>query len=96
MKFDHPEYEASFELSDKWTVREALAYDSETEASPHGTYIRLWDAVRAVIDPEKWHCEVPLDLSLDDAPDEKTLDIIKWAGLAGYSARQAMNADEKN
>ena len=96
MKFDHPDYEDSFELSDSWTTRTILDYDSEVEASPQGLYIRLWNAVRAVLDPEKWHSEISLDMSLDEVNDAKTLDIIKWAGLAGYSARQSMNADEKN
>jgi len=97
MKFDHPEHEASFELSDDWTVRTVLDYDSEIESRiGRSMYVRLWDAVRAVLDPEKWDSDVSLELSLDDVKDKKTLDIIKWAGLAGFSARKTQDADRKN
>lgn len=102
MRFDHPEYHTKkekcwFELSDKWTVREVLDYDSDIDYSVgKSIYIRLWNAVRAVLNPDDWHCEVPFAVSLDKKLDKKTLAIIKWACLAGWSARQAMNVDEKN
>lgn len=102
MRFDHPEYhtkktECWFELSDNWTVREALDYDSVIDSSlGAGVYIRLWNAVRAVLKPEDWNCDVSLEASLDDVHDKKSLEIIKWAGLAGFSARASMDVDEKN
>ena len=97
MKFDHPDYEASFELSDKWTVREVLDYDSVIDSSlGAGIYVRLWGAIRAVMQPDDWDCDISLEMSLDDVGDKKSLEIIKWAGLAGYSARASMDFDEKN
>ena len=100
MKFDHPVHKkASFELPDKWSVRLVLNYDSNLELGAslsQSLYVRLWNALRAVIIPEEWHCGVPLEVSLDDVHDAKTLDIIKWACLAGHSARRSMDADEKN
>ena len=97
MKFDHPDYKASFSLADDWTVRTVLDYDSEIETrTGRNMYVRLWDALKAVIQPDDWHCDVPLEIGLDEAQDKKTLDIIKWAGLAGFSARKVMDADRKN
>ena len=98
MKFDHPDYGASFELSDNWTVREVLDYDSVIDSSlGDGIYVRLWNAVRIVMQPDDWHCDsVSLELSLDDAHNKESLEIVKWAGLAGFSARSSMDVDEKN
>lgn len=102
MRFDHPEYhtkkkECFFELPDNWTVRTVLDYDAAiVPVFDTGLYVRLWNAVKAVIDPEKWHCEVSLELSLDEVGDKKTIEIIQWAGLAGFSARRKMDADRKN
>jgi hypothetical protein len=102
MRFDHPEYhtkksECWFELSDSWTVRTVLDYDAAiVPVFDNGLYVRLWNALSAVVDPEKWHCEVPLDLSLDEVHDKKTIEIIQWASLAGFSARRSMDADRKN
>lgn len=101
MKFDHPDHKGySFELPDKWSVRLALDYDSEIELGlslSQSYYVRLWNALLAVIDEGEWHCkDVPLDVDLDKKQNKKTLEIIKWAGLAGYSARSSINANEKN
>ena len=98
MKFDHPDYKGvSFKISDKWTVREVLDYDSWIDSSlGDSTYVRLWNAVRSVIQPDDWDCDISLEMSLDDVLDKKALEIIKWAGLAGYSARASMDVDEKN
>ncbi len=102
MRFDHPEYhtkknECWFELPDEWTVRTVLDYDSDiTPAFNNSLYVRLWNALRAVIDKEEWHIEVPLDIELDDVHNDKTLDIIKWACLAGFSGRRKQDADGKN
>ena len=104
MKFDHPDYkDVSFELSDKWTVRTTLAYDSAMDhLSDPNMYVRLWEALQAVLAPEDWKCE---DISLDASFDEKGLsgkkkkkliETIKWAGTAGWSVRYAQDADEKN
>ena len=101
MKF---EYEKNtkiwFELPEKWTVRTVLAYDSLIEtglALKESMYVRLWNALKSVADPEKWHCgPVSLDMSLDDVMKEETLNILKWACLAGFSARNSLRPDEKN
>ena len=100
MRFDHPEYHAEkkecwFELSDDWTVRTVLDYDSEIVFT-NSMYVRLWNALRAVLDPEKWHVDVPLEIELDEVQNDRTLEIIKWAGLAGFSARRLQDADRKN
>ena len=105
MRFDHPEYhtkknECWFELPDSWTVRLILNYDSRIELGislSQSYYVRLWNALNAIILEKEWHIKgVPLNVSLDEVSDKKTLDIIKWASMAGFSARRAMDADEKN
>ena len=103
MRFDHPEFhtkknECWFEFADEWTVRAVLDYDSILDSDLEaGMYVRFWNALKAVISPDDRHCDdVSLDLSLDDIQDKKTLKIIKWAGLVGWSTRITMDVDEKN
>ena len=89
-----------FELPEKWTVRTVLAYDSALEtglALKESMYVRLWKALKSVADPKKWHCKpVSLSMNLEGVVKEETLDIIKWACLAGFSARNSLRPDEKN
>lgn len=100
-KFDHPEYDVSFELPEKPTVRQLLEYDGFELGASQPLYPRLWAAAGCVI--QDWHCEptpdtaeleekeqIPLvnvGMSLDAAATENQLDIIKWASLAVFSWR---------
>jgi len=99
MEFTHPDYkDVSLKLPDKWTVRMVLHYDSLVEMrNEEGMYIALWAALRSVVAKEDWQCDIPLDTSfLDEDHNKRTRQIIKWACLAGWSARQALDTDEKN
>ena len=101
MKFEYAENKKIyFELPDKWTVRTVLAYDSVIEtgmATNQSMYERLWNALKSVADTKKWHCKpLSLDMNLEGVMKEETLDILKWACLAGFTARNSLRADEKN
>lgn len=101
MKFDHPEYKnVSFELPNKWTVRKVLDYDSALElstAAKDNMYVRLWNAAISVVEAGDWHIkEVPLEIDIDEIHASNVLEIIKFVGLAGYSARNAQEPEEKN
>ena len=100
MKFDHPEYaKTSIEIPDEWTVRQVLAYDSVIDAgSTESMYEMLWEAAKAVIteDDISSEIELGLDLDLSQRVSKDQLALIKWISLAGWSARQAQDTEEKN
>ena len=56
IKFDHPEHDVKFELPEKPTVRQLLAYDGFDFAQGRQMYERLWEAAGNVI--QDWHCEL--------------------------------------
>jgi len=103
MRFDHPDSKDDwFELSDQWTVRDVLAYDSQLEIGAvllDNMYIRLWRAAHSIliINEDNYHVDdCPMDIDIDSIQSEKTMDLMKWVGMACYSARQALEPDEKN
>jgi len=101
MKFNHPEFkDVSFSLPDEWTVRQVLKYDAvidfaRSEDEKDGLYEKLWNALLAVLDLDEWNCDVDPGISLDEVSNEKTLAVIKFAALAGWSARRAQDLKEE-
>lgn len=97
MKFENTGLQTTFDVLDKPTVRQWLAYDGAVEMRMGlTTYERLWSGVQAIIKPEHWHSPISLDVDLDSAQDHIAVEIIKWAGLNLFSFMLNLRNIEKN
>lgn len=98
MKIDHPELDASLTIpdADDITIRQVLKYDSALEAlEGEPFYFRLWESAKTWI--TEWETDIfDLDSDFEDAYDAESIMLVKWAGLAVFSLRQALDSPEKN
>jgi hypothetical protein len=85
MKFDNEKLGCSFEIPDKPTVRQQLAYNwiiaTENEADGMGKH---WRAAQPLI--TGWKCETLPDVkvNLDTVTDTAITTIISWAALSVF------------
>ena len=96
-EYKNDELEASFTLPDSVTIRQELAYDSAVALEGRGvsSYERLWKGLQVIA--ENWQCpHVQLTDSLERVEGRKALEVIKWAGLLGYSHMLALRETPKN
>ena len=89
--YEHEELGVSFDVGDRFTVREQLAFRSRIfETAGESAFIRYWHAAQAVI--QEWTCELvpePAALDLDAADDSRIADIVQWTAntVAGHMSR---------
>ena len=96
MEYRDDELGTHFELPDKPTVRQFLAFDSAVELNRSlSMYERLWIGVVAVA--QGWESQhVSLEDGLNTAPSATAIEVIKWAGLVAYSHFQGVREVPKN
>jgi hypothetical protein len=89
-KFSEPSLELEFDLPEKPTVRQMLAYDSAVFVDHMGdaTLIRLWHGAVEVV--QNWKCPISIDVNLDGEIDPKTLEMVKYVGLMAFSWAQGI------
>lgn len=93
MKIEHDEGKAVFEVPDKPTVRQQLAYFGATAGAPDGNYlIRFWMGARELITNWKSDIMPDIEASLDELTSPEATDIIIWAGI---KVRTHMNSLEE-
>lgn len=78
--YDNAELGVSFDVADRFTVREQLAYRSRlAEGAGQPGYVRHWLAAPSVV--TGWQCDLIPDMAafdLDAATDARAVDIIQW------------------
>ena len=82
MEYKNEKLSARFVVPDKITVRQQLAYLSETVKNNDGTSMQsLWNGARLLI--QDWVCPVfPIfDTKLDDVTDPQITELILWAAM---------------
>lgn len=82
MKFKDKKLGVSFEVPDKFTVRDQLRYKGVTSTLDSEDFlINLWHGARLFI--QKWECEKfpDFDVSIDKIHDPAIADIVSWAGM---------------
>ena len=91
MRYQNDELGTSFEIGDRFTVRQQLAFRSEMAASPdESAFARYWTAALTVI--EGWSSEVIPDaaaLDMDASDDPRVADVVMWTAntVAGHMRR---------
>ncbi len=89
--YEDEESGASFDIADKFTVREQLAFRSRlNEQVGESAYVRYWLAGQTVM--QNWLCELvpdPATLDLDASDDIRVANIVQWAAntVAGHMNR---------
>lgn len=97
MKFENSDLETTFEVADRPTIRQTLAYDGAVEMRiGMTTFERLWAGVQAMVKPGDWHSPVSLSVDLDSVDEQQAIQVIKWAGLALFSHMLTLRNVEKN
>ena len=88
MHYEHEKLGVSFDIADRFTVREQLAFRAKiSAAAAESSYVRYWQAAQTVI--QNWTCELlpdPAALDLDAADDARLADIVQWTAntVAGH------------
>ena len=82
---------ASFDIADKFTVRQQLAYRSLLAEPGEPLFVRHWAATQTVI--TNWQSDViadPATFDLDASSDTRAADVIAWASnkVAAHITRQ--------
>lgn len=88
---------ASFNLPDRITVRQQLAYFSEAGLA-HGDelFLRLWYGARKLI--SDWKCEAFPDpsVNLDEVDDPRIAEVVLWAGMEVKTHMDRLDTIPKN
>ena len=88
----------SFELPDRVTVRQQLAYRGAVAlASQDNTFAIHWKAAQPLL--EKWTCERvpdPAAVDLDEETDAVVADIVTWTANMAAGHMLALRATPKN
>ena len=90
MKFERANPDCKFEIPDKITVRQQLAYYSTAAGLPDKKmFERTWEAAKDLT--RTWDCPLFPDYekSLDEETDPKIAEILVWAG---QQVRQYINS----
>lgn len=88
MRYENEAMAVSFEIAERFTVREQLAYRAAVVAAVGETgYVRYWQAAQTII--TDWTCELvpdPAALNLDEVYDVAIADLIQWTAntVAGH------------
>lgn len=88
MRYQNEELGASFEIADRFTVREQLAFRSAlVGARGQSAYVRYWSAAPSVI--TNWSCDLipdPTAVDLDATDDVRIAEVIVWTAdtVAGH------------
>lgn len=88
MRYENEAMAVGFEIAERFTVREQLAYRAAVFAAVGETgYVRYWLAAQTII--RDWSCELvpdPAALDLDEVYDVAIADIIQWTAntVAGH------------
>lgn len=83
MDFERANPDCKFSVPDKVTVRQQLAYYSETAAaSGSDIFERYWQGAKALI--TSWQCEIMPDHKIDLATvtNPKIAELVVWAGVS--------------
>ena len=101
MKFEFEDLKTTFEVPDRPTRRQVLRYDDATDpyigrVSGMGMYERLWAGVCVIA--TNWQSEYVPALNADVldgeySQDDKTLDVVKMAGLAVFGHMRRLNEE---
>lgn len=86
-----------FEVKDRPTVREQLAYWSLVGENVRrgSTFERYWEAGKTLI--TSWDCGLmPLDLDLDAADDPRQVEVIRAVGVAVAGHLRSLEGVPKN
>ena len=94
----HERNDASFDLPDKITVRQQLAYFGAAASMP-GTkemFSRYWDGAKQLI--QNWKCGLLPDLNtdLDEVTNPDVTSVIVWAALEVKRKMDALEELPKN
>lgn len=88
MLYENKALGISFEVPERFTVREQLAFRAAVASSAgESSYVRYWMAAQSVI--KEWECELVPDmatLDLDAAEDSRVADVVQWTAntVAGH------------
>lgn len=91
MRYENESLGISFEIADRFTVREQLAYRAAVaSAAGETSYVRFWTGAQTLI--REWACELVPDmaaLDLDAAEDSRVADVVQWTAntVAGHMLR---------
>lgn len=97
MEFKNEILKTSFTIPDRPTVRQQMAYFSETARSVDRQHVeRLWMAAQSLI--SNWKSEIMPDMKADlDATDNpKVTDVIIWASLQVKNHINSLDETPKN
>lgn len=97
MQLSHPAFKVSFELPDRPSVFQVVAYDSaKIEHDGQPLFIILWECARTVV--TEWECEsIPaLDTPLDTLTGMEAAQVVEWVGTQAVLWRNALNEVSKN
>lgn len=89
---------ASFDLPDRMTVRQQLAFRAKlSERDDGGVFVRYWNAAPSVV--TDWQCELIPDMAgvdLDTAVDPRVTEIIVWTANTIANHIAEMETPPKN
>lgn len=97
MEYKSQEHNASFEISDRVTVREQLKYfDAVTRVPEHERFIKYWEGAKLLI--TKWQCPAMPDMNadIDGISDPQATSAIVWAGVMVKMHIDKLTAIPKN
>lgn len=86
----------SFSVPDRPTVRQQMAYFSETTGVVNRAHLeRLWFGARSMI--TEWQCELfEKDIDLDKVDDPRITEIILWAAVQVKTHLNSVTETPKN
>ena len=88
----------SFDIADRFTVREQLAFRSKIAAGAgESSYVRYWLAAGPVM--REWACELipdPAALDLDATDDGRVADIVQWTANTVAGHMSSLETPPKN
>jgi len=91
MRYEDETLAVGFDIAERFTVREQLAYRAAIVAAGGETgYVRYWQAAQTII--TDWSCELvpdPVALDMDEVYDVRVADIVTWTAntVAGHMHR---------
>lgn len=95
--FRNDEANASFQVRERPTVRQQLAYIGKVTSTPDGMlFLRWWNGALDLI--EKWECDIFPDhkTDLDKVTNPKVTSLLIWAGLQVQNLMGGLDEIEKN
>ena len=98
MRYENESLGAAFDIADKFTVREQLAFRSRiAEAAGESAFVRYWQAALTVV--TNWTCAAlpdPAALDLDNESDGRLADLVQWTANTVAGHMQGLETPGKN